>query len=43
MGKVNIKQVKVNQTTPECPESCCTGNEILCVSIPCPITIVLWE
>jgi hypothetical protein len=25
----------------ECPEGCCTGNEILCVSIPCPIDIVL--
>ncbi len=25
----------------ECPEGCCEGNEILCVSIPCPITIVL--
>lgn len=25
----------------QCPEGCCTGNEILCVSIPCPISIVL--
>ena len=25
----------------QCPESCCIGNEILCVSIPCPINIVL--
>ena len=24
-----------------CPEGCCTGNELLCISIPCPITIVL--
>lgn len=26
---------------PPCPAGCCTGTEILCVSIPCPITIVL--
>ena len=25
----------------QCPEGCCTGNEILCVSIPCPVNIVL--
>lgn len=25
----------------ECPPSCCTGDEILCVGIPCPIDIVL--
>ena len=25
----------------QCPEGCCTGNEILCISIPCPVTIVL--
>lgn len=30
-----------NMQQPECPEGCCTGNEILCVSIPCPIDIVL--
>jgi hypothetical protein len=24
-----------------CPEGCCTGSEILCISIPCPISIVL--
>lgn len=30
-----------NQQQNECPEGCCTGNEILCVSIPCPISIVL--
>ncbi|WP_017381235.1 hypothetical protein [Paenisporosarcina sp. TG-14] len=24
-----------------CPDSCCTGNEILCIGIPCPIDIVL--
>jgi hypothetical protein len=26
---------------PQCPEGCCQGDEILCISIPCPITIVL--
>ncbi|HZG59352.1 MAG TPA: hypothetical protein VEY68_02420 [Anoxybacillus sp.] len=26
---------------PQCPEGCCEGDEILCISIPCPITIVL--
>ncbi|WP_227940100.1 hypothetical protein [Alkalihalobacillus deserti] len=25
----------------QCPEGCCEGDELLCVSIPCPITIVL--
>lgn len=25
----------------QCPEGCCTGTEILCVSIPCPVQIVL--
>ena len=25
----------------ECPPSCCVGDEILCVGIPCPIDIVL--
>lgn len=29
------------QPQPQCPEGCCTGDEILCVSIPCPIDIVL--
>ncbi|UTR13563.1 hypothetical protein MM221_13125 [Salipaludibacillus sp. LMS25] len=24
-----------------CPDSCCTGDEILCLGIPCPIDIVL--
>lgn len=33
-------EVIINQTT-QCPTGCCGGNEILCVSIPCPITIVL--
>ncbi|MFX3625046.1 MAG: hypothetical protein ACE3JP_13705 [Ectobacillus sp.] len=28
------------QQNQEC-QSCCQGNEILCVSIPCPIDIVL--
>ncbi|MGP4107906.1 hypothetical protein [Virgibacillus sp. L01] len=30
-----------NQQQPECPEGCCQGDELLCVSIPCPVTIVL--
>lgn len=30
-----------NEQEQQCPEGCCTGNEILCVSIPCPIDIVL--
>ncbi|OAT74548.1 hypothetical protein A7K69_02235 [Parageobacillus thermoglucosidasius] len=25
----------------QCSEGCCQGDEILCISIPCPITIVL--
>jgi len=29
------------QTQQTCPSGCCTGNEILCISIPCPINIVL--
>jgi hypothetical protein len=29
------------QHQPQCPEGCCQGDEILCISIPCPITIVL--
>ena len=24
-----------------CPDSCCTGDEILCIGIPCPIDIVV--
>ncbi|UOE95861.1 hypothetical protein [Alkalihalobacillus sp. LMS39] len=30
-----------NNNTNTCPDSCCTGDEILCVGIPCPIDIVL--
>ncbi len=26
---------------PQCPEGCCNGTEILCVSIPCPVNIVV--
>lgn len=26
---------------PQCPEPCCGPTDILCVSIPCPIQIVL--
>lgn len=29
------------QPNQPCPEGCCTGNEILCISIPCPVSIVL--
>lgn len=29
------------QQQAECPEGCCDGSEILCVSIPCPVTVVL--
>ena len=32
---------KIAQNQTECPEGCCTGDEILCISIPCPISIVL--
>lgn len=24
-----------------CPAGCCNGTEILCIAIPCPVTIVL--
>lgn len=24
-----------------CPQGCCTGDELLCISIPCPVTVVL--
>lgn len=24
-----------------CPAGCCDGTEILCVSIPCPVTVVV--
>ena len=30
-----------NQPEQTCPDGCCTGDEILCISIPCPIDIVL--
>ena len=33
--------VEQAQEQNQCPDGCCTGNEILCVSIPCPINIVL--
>lgn len=35
------KELQTEQ--PSCPAGCCTGNEILCVSIPCPIDIVLLD
>jgi hypothetical protein len=34
-------EVDVDLQQAQCPEGCCTGNEILCISIPCPVTIVL--
>jgi len=30
-----------NNNNNVCPDSCCTGDEILCIGIPCPIDIVL--
>lgn len=30
-----------NNNNNVCPDSCCTGEEILCIGIPCPIDIVL--
>ncbi|HEY4554083.1 MAG TPA: hypothetical protein VIG80_12905 [Bacillaceae bacterium] len=33
--------VQSSQNQNQCPEGCCDGSEILCVSIPCPVTIVL--
>ncbi|RST72018.1 hypothetical protein D4T97_017305 [Siminovitchia acidinfaciens] len=35
MAKKNLQQ------QPGCPAGCCDGTEILCVSIPCPVTVVL--
>lgn len=39
----NCSQInaQTQQTQQGCPSGCCTGNEILCISIPCPINIVL--
>lgn len=37
----NEQAMLQNQQQNECPEGCCEGNEILCISIPCPISIVL--
>lgn len=36
----NCSEIKA-QADPPCPSGCCTGTEILCISIPCPINIVL--
>lgn len=30
-----------NNNNNDCPESCCTGDEILCIGIPCPIDVVV--
>ncbi|ADK15780.1 MULTISPECIES: hypothetical protein [Clostridium] len=38
--KEDLKQTAEPQQS-TCPSGCCTGNEILCISIPCPINIVL--
>ena len=35
------KNAQVLQRQEGCPEGCCTGTEILCISIPCPVNIVL--
>ena len=39
MEKEHNKNIQPQQET--CPPGCCTGDEILCISIPCPISIVL--
>lgn len=36
-----LKDIVEPQQQPQCPPGCCTGNEILCISIPCPVSIVL--
>lgn len=41
MPTPNATPAPQQQPQPQCPEGCCTGDEILCVSIPCPIDIVL--
>jgi hypothetical protein len=38
-AKAQPKAVVAQQQ--QCPEGCCQGNEILCLSIPCPVSIVL--
>ncbi|EZP76791.1 hypothetical protein H839_09353 [Parageobacillus genomosp. 1] len=39
--KTKYDDLQQTQQQPQCPEGCCQGDEILCISIPCPITIVL--
>ncbi|RHW41551.1 hypothetical protein D1B31_07460 [Neobacillus notoginsengisoli] len=41
MAKIKKSQGSQQPPQNECPEGCCTGDEILCISIPCPISIVL--
>jgi hypothetical protein len=41
MTQDQVELKRCNSNEEECPEGCCTGNEILCLSIPCPVTIVL--
>lgn len=36
-----VYATRVEPAQTECPPGCCTGDELLCVSIPCPITVVL--
>jgi len=32
---------EMRQNQNQCPNSCCSGTELVCVSIPCPVNIVL--
>jgi hypothetical protein len=40
-SKLKTKAKSVVAQQQECPSGCCQGNEILCLSIPCPVSIVL--
>jgi hypothetical protein len=39
MHNVTAAQQQPPQT--QCPAPCCSGTELLCISIPCPIEVVL--
>ncbi|CEG25636.1 hypothetical protein [Bacillus sp. B-jedd] len=41
MARIKKSQAPQQPPQTQCPEGCCTGDEILCISIPCPISIVL--
>ena len=41
MARIRKSQAAPQPPQSQCPEGCCTGDEILCISIPCPISIVL--